>query len=54
MNMALGLRLTQEQKLILTQQMKTSLNILQMPIQQLKEYIEKEVENDPDSTKIHS
>ncbi len=43
--MALGLRLTQQQKLILTQQMKTSLNILQMPIQQLKEYIEKEVEN---------
>ncbi|MGF6907588.1 RNA polymerase factor sigma-54 [Fusobacterium sp. PH5-44] len=41
------LELNQELKLILTQEMKMSINILQMPMITLKEFVEKEIELNP-------
>lgn len=45
--MDFSLKLKQETKLILTQEMKTSMNILQMSSSQLKEYLEKEAVTNP-------
>lgn len=59
MNMDFGLNLTQEQKLIMTQQMQLSIKMLQMSSFELQEYIEKEFQQnpvldvkEPDSTEI--
>ena len=47
-----NMKLHQEQKLIqkltLTPQMKQSLHILQLPMVELKEYVEQEIEENPD------
>lgn len=45
--MDFSLKLKQETKLILTQEMKVSMNILQMSSSQLKEYLEKEAGTNP-------
>lgn len=45
--MDFSLKLKQETKLILTQEMKTSMNILQMSSSKLKEYLEKEAVTNP-------
>lgn len=42
--MEINLQISQQQKLIITQRMQTSLNILQMSTMELREYIEKELE----------
>lgn len=47
MNMEIKLNLTQEQKLIMTQQMQLSLKLLQMSNFELQTYIEKEVQENP-------
>ena len=43
--MKMGLQLNQQQKLMISNQVTASLKILQMPVQQLKEYIEQEAED---------
>jgi RNA polymerase sigma-54 factor len=43
----MNINLYQEQKLILTNEMKVSLQLLQMPIYDLQEYIEKELDENP-------
>lgn len=55
MNMNFSLSLTQEQKLIMTQQMQLSIKLLQMSTYDLQEYVEKEVQENPvlDSENIH-
>ncbi|NFB51734.1 RNA polymerase factor sigma-54 [Clostridium botulinum] len=55
MNMNFGLSLTQEQKLIMTQQMQLSIKLLQMSTYELQQYVEKEVQENPvlDSQNIH-
>ena len=45
--MDLNLNLTQEQKLIMTQQMQLSIKLLQMSTYDLREYIEKEFSENP-------
>lgn len=45
--MDFSLKLKQETKLILTQEMKVSMNILQMPSSKLREYLEKEAVTNP-------
>lgn len=47
MEMNFNLNLTQEQKLIMTQQMQLSVKLLQMSSQELQEQIEKEVQENP-------
>ncbi|NFU39150.1 RNA polymerase factor sigma-54, partial [Clostridium sporogenes] len=47
MNMNFGLSLTQEQKLIMTQQMQLSIKLLQMSTYELQQYVEKEVQENP-------
>ncbi|ERI89896.1 RNA polymerase sigma-54 factor [Clostridiales bacterium oral taxon 876 str. F0540] len=47
MDMNFNLNLTQEQKLIMTQQMQLSIKLLQMSSQELQEHIEKEVQENP-------
>lgn len=47
MNMDFGLNLTQEQKLIMTQEMQLSVKLLQMSGFELQEYVEKEVQENP-------
>ncbi|EJO5347989.1 RNA polymerase factor sigma-54 [Clostridium botulinum] len=53
--MNFSLSLTQEQKLIMTQQMQLSIKLLQMSTYDLQEYVEKEVQENPvlDSENIH-
>ncbi|MBY6792768.1 RNA polymerase factor sigma-54 [Clostridium botulinum] len=53
--MNFGLSLTQEQKLIMTQQMQLSIKLLQMSTYELQQYVEKEVQENPvlDSQNIH-
>lgn len=46
-NMNFGLNLTQEQKLIMTQEMQLSVKLLQMSSFELQEYIEKEIQENP-------
>ncbi|WP_200907908.1 RNA polymerase factor sigma-54 [Clostridium sporogenes] len=45
--MNFGLSLTQEQKLIMTQQMQLSIKLLQMSTYELQQYVEKEVQENP-------
>ena len=45
--MDFNLNLTQEQKLIMTQQMQLSIKLLQMSTYDLREYIEKEFSENP-------
>lgn len=47
MDLSFNLELTQEQKLILTQQMQLSIQILQMSTYELQNYIEKELQENP-------
>lgn len=47
MDMNFDLKLTMEQKLIMTQQMQLSIKLLQMSSYELKEYVEKEIEENP-------
>lgn len=47
MNMDFSLNLTQEQKLVMTQEMQLSVKLLQMSSFELQEYVEKEVEENP-------
>lgn len=47
MLMDLSLKISQEQKLIMTQQMQLSINLLQMSTYDLREYIEKEFSENP-------
>ncbi|AKN33385.1 RNA polymerase sigma54 factor [Clostridium carboxidivorans P7] len=47
MNMDFSLNLTQEQKLIMTQEMQLSVKLLQMSSFELQEYVEKEVQENP-------
>ena len=47
MLMDFNLNLTQEQKLIMTQQMQLSIKLLQMSTYDLREYIEKEFSENP-------
>lgn len=47
MNLNFGLNLTQEQKLIMTQKMQLSVKLLQMSTFELKDYIEKEIQENP-------
>lgn len=47
MDINLGQKLQLEQKLILTQEMKISLQLLQMPIQELQECIDRELDENP-------
>lgn len=47
MNLDFGLNLTQEQKLIMTQEMQLSVKLLQMSSFELSEYVEKEIEENP-------
>lgn len=47
MNMDFSLNLTQEQKLIMTQEMQLSVKLLQMSGFELQEYVEKEVQENP-------
>lgn len=47
MGLNFGLNLTQEQKLVMTQQMQLSVRLLQMSSFELQEYIEKEVQENP-------
>lgn len=47
MNMDFGLNLTQEQKLVMTQEMQLSVKLLQMSGFELQEYVEKEVQENP-------
>jgi len=47
MNLEYNLNLTQEQKLIMTQEMQLSVKILQMTAFELQEYIDKELEENP-------
>lgn len=47
MHMDFSLNLTQEQKLVMTQQMQLSIKLLQMSTYELKEYIEKEFSENP-------
>lgn len=47
MNLEYNLNLTQEQKLIMTQEMQLSVKILQMTAFELREFIDKEIEENP-------
>lgn len=47
MNLDFSLNISQQQKLVMTQTMKQSINILQMSAQDLREYIDKEYEENP-------
>lgn len=47
MNMNFDLKLTMEQKLIMTQEMQLSVKLLQMSSYELQEYVEKEIEENP-------
>lgn len=47
MNLDFGLNLTQEQRLIMTQEMQLSVKLLQMSSFELSEYVEKEIEENP-------
>lgn len=47
MNMDFGLNLTQEQKLVMTQQMQLSVKLLQMSTYELQEFVEKELVENP-------
>lgn len=47
MDMNFGLSLTQEQKLIMTQQMQLSIRLLQMSSYELQQYVEKEIQENP-------
>ena len=47
MSLELNLNITQEQKLIMTQQMQQSLKVLQMSFIELLEYVEQEVQENP-------
>jgi RNA polymerase sigma-54 factor len=47
MNMDFSLNLTQEQKLVMTQEMQLSVKLLQMSGFELQEYVEKEVQENP-------
>ena len=47
MKLDFNLNLTQEQKLIMTQQMQLSIKLLQMPTCDLREYIENEFVENP-------
>lgn len=47
MNMDFGLNLTQEQKLVMTQEMQLSVKLLQMSGFELQEYVEKEIQENP-------
>ncbi|NMM65270.1 RNA polymerase factor sigma-54 [Clostridium sp. P21] len=47
MNMDFSLSLTQEQKLVMTQEMQLSVKLLQMSSFELQEYVEKEVQENP-------
>lgn len=47
MDMNFDLKLTMEQKLIMTQQMQLSIKLLQMSSYELQEYVEKEIEENP-------
>jgi RNA polymerase sigma-54 factor len=47
MNMDFSLNLTQEQKLVMTQEMQLSVKLLQMSSFELQEYVEKEVQENP-------
>lgn len=47
MNLNFGLNLTQEQKLVMTQEMQLSVKLLQMSGFELKEYVENEVQENP-------
>ncbi|CAB1262061.1 Putative RNA polymerase sigma-54 factor [Clostridiaceae bacterium BL-3] len=47
MNMDFSLNLTQEQKLIMTQEMQLSVKLLQMSSFELQEYVEKEIQENP-------
>ncbi|AYD41217.1 RNA polymerase factor sigma-54 [Clostridium fermenticellae] len=47
MNLDFSLNLTQEQKLVMTQQMQLSIKLLQMSSFELEQYIEKEVQENP-------
>ncbi len=46
-NLEYNLNLTQEQKLIMTQEMQLSIKLLQMTAFELQEHIEKELEDNP-------
>jgi len=46
-NLEYNLNLSQEQKLIMTQEMQLSVKLLQMTAFELQEYIEKELEENP-------
>lgn len=46
-NLEYSLNLSQEQKLIMTQEMQLSVKLLQMTAFELQEYIEKELEENP-------
>ena len=47
MNMDFSLNLTQEQKLVMTQQMQLSVKLLQMSTYELQQYIDKELQENP-------
>lgn len=47
MNLELGMSLTQEQKLVMTQEMQLSINLLQMSAFELQEFVEKELQENP-------
>ncbi|MBA5851337.1 RNA polymerase factor sigma-54 [Clostridium sp. cel8] len=47
MDLNFGLNLTQEQKLVMTQEMQLSVKLLQMSSFELKEYVEKEIQENP-------
>lgn len=47
MNLNFGLNLTQEQRLVMTQKMQLSVKLLQMSNFELKDYIEKEIQENP-------
>ncbi|PRR84699.1 RNA polymerase sigma-54 factor [Clostridium luticellarii] len=47
LNMDFSLNLTQEQKLVMTQEMQLSVKLLQMSSFELKEYVEKEIQENP-------
>ena len=47
MRMEFGLQLTQQQKLVMTQQMQLSVKILQMSAHELNQYINNEIQENP-------
>jgi RNA polymerase sigma-54 factor len=56
MNMNFDLKLTQEQKLIMTQEMQLSVKLLQMSSYELQQYVEKELQENPvlDAKEMHT